>query len=171
MNDFVPGETEDAQAGLLAQLRDLIPTAFADGGILDRGSLLKALGLDDNDETPAFTFSWSSIEMARTEARTATTATLVPDEATSLDWDTARDVLIEGDNLQVLKLLKRDMRGRSSSSTSTRLTTPATRSHTTTTSPCPKASTCERLVRWMTGAMRCRASLKPMVVSMTRDSR
>lgn len=111
MNDFVPGETEDAQAALLAQLRDLIPTAFADGGVLDRGSLLDALGLDDDNATPAFTFSWPSIEMARTEARAATTATLVPDKPASLDWDTARDVLIEGDNLQVLKLLKKGYAG------------------------------------------------------------
>jgi len=111
MAEFVPGETEDAQAALLAQLRDLVPTAFADGGVLDRASLLAALGLEDDDKAPAFTFSWPSIEMARTEARAATTATLVPDEAASVDWDTARDVLIEGDNLQVLKLLKKGYAG------------------------------------------------------------
>lgn len=111
MTEFVPGETEDAQAVLLAHLRDLVPTAFADGGVLDRAALLDALGLDDDDKTPAFTFSWPSIEMARTEARAATTATLAPDKVASVDWDTARDVLIEGDNLQVLKLLKKGYAG------------------------------------------------------------
>lgn len=111
MTEYVPGETEDAHAVLLAQLRDLVPTAFSDGGVLDRAALLDALGLDDDDEAPAFSFSWPSIEMARTEARAATTATLVPDETSSLDWETARDVLIEGDNLQVLKLLKKGYAG------------------------------------------------------------
>jgi adenine-specific DNA-methyltransferase len=30
----------------------------------------------------------------------------MPDHSASLDWDTARDILIEGENLQVLKILK-----------------------------------------------------------------
>jgi adenine-specific DNA-methyltransferase len=34
-----------------------------------------------------------------------TTATLVPDVEASLDWENATDVLVEGDNLQVLKVL------------------------------------------------------------------
>lgn len=40
------------------------------------------------------------------DARVSTTATLVPDEDASLCWFDARNVLIEGDNLQVLNLLK-----------------------------------------------------------------
>ncbi|MDR6613807.1 site-specific DNA-methyltransferase [Leifsonia sp. 1010] len=111
MTDFVPGETEDARAELLAHLRDLIPAAFADGGALDREALLDALGLSDDDSAPAFAFSWPSIEMARVEARAATTATLRPDVDASVEWDTARDVLVEGDNLQVLKLLKKGYAG------------------------------------------------------------
>ncbi len=48
----------------------------------------------------------TGIEQARRHARIPTTATLIPDEDASLHWPDARDVLIEGDNLQVLKLLK-----------------------------------------------------------------
>jgi adenine-specific DNA-methyltransferase len=106
MTDYVSGETDDPHARLLAQLKDLVPSAFADG-VLDRAALLDALDLNDEPASPAFTFSWPSIQLARSEARSATTATLVPDEAASLDWDSARDVLIEGDNLQVLKLLRK----------------------------------------------------------------
>src|SRR5699024_3724099 len=43
---------------------------------------------------------------ARDDAKSPTTATLVPDKEASLNWSAARDILIEGDNLQVLKLLK-----------------------------------------------------------------
>ncbi|WP_084157122.1 site-specific DNA-methyltransferase [Haematomicrobium sanguinis] len=104
MTPSVPDETADGQADLLAQLRDLVPSAFLDGE-LDRDALLGALGLD-GESKPAFSFSWPGIERARQDARVPTTATLVPDEDASLHWSDASDVLIEGDNLQVLKLLK-----------------------------------------------------------------
>lgn len=100
----VPGQTGDEAAALLAELRDLVPSAFLDGE-LDREALIDALGLADESKS-AFSFSWPGIERARTDARVPTTATLVPDEGASRNWSTARDVLVEGDNLQVLKLLK-----------------------------------------------------------------
>ncbi|MFK7424288.1 DNA methyltransferase [Micrococcus luteus] len=104
MTPSVPDETRNAHEELLAQLRDLVPSAFLDGE-LDRNALLGALGLD-GEVKPAFSFTWPGIERARQDARVPTTATLVPDEDASLRWPDARDVLIEGDNLQVLKLLK-----------------------------------------------------------------
>lgn len=104
MTPSVPDETRVAHEELLAQLRDLVPSAFLDGE-LDRNALLGALGLD-GEVKPAFSFTWPGIERARQDARVPTTATLVPDEDASLRWPDARDVLIEGDNLQVLKLLK-----------------------------------------------------------------
>jgi len=110
MTDYVPGETADPSDELTAALRDLIPSAFT-GGALDRAALLDALGLLDEEPAPAFSFSWPSIGLARSEARAATTATLVPDSDASPDWDGARDVLIEGDNLQVLKILKNGYKG------------------------------------------------------------
>lgn len=100
----VPNETRDTHGELLIQLRDLVPIAFLDGE-LDRDALLGAPGLDDSAK-PSFSFSWPGIERARQDARVPTTATLVPDEDASLYWSDARDVLIEGDNLQALKLLK-----------------------------------------------------------------
>jgi adenine-specific DNA-methyltransferase len=104
MTSLVPGQTSDYRDELLAQLRELVPSAFSDGE-LDRDSLLAALGLGEETE-PAFAFTWPGIERARKDTRAATTATLVPDEDASRNWESARDVLIEGDNLQVLKLLK-----------------------------------------------------------------
>lgn len=100
----VSGATPDAQQELLENLANLVPSAFPDG-VLDTGRLLAALGEIDQSDA-SFTFSWPGIEDARTTARAATTATLVPDPDSSLNWDTAKDILIEGDNLQVLKLLK-----------------------------------------------------------------
>lgn len=97
-------ETSDGKAELLSRLRDLVPSAFLDGE-LDKNALLDALGLDDKSAS-AFAFTWPGIEIAREHARIPTTATLAPDVAASINWTSAKDVLIEGDNLQVLKLLK-----------------------------------------------------------------
>lgn len=105
----VPAGTSDGHTELLKQLRELLPAAFPDGE-LDRAALLGALGLDDGAE-PAFAFSWPGIEQARQDARAPTTATLIPDMQASVHWDDTRDVLIEGDNLQVLKLLKNGYAG------------------------------------------------------------
>lgn len=104
MTSSVPGETPNGREELHAQLRDLVPSAFLDGE-LDRDALLDALDLGDSDSSP-FAFTWPGIEAARQNARAATSATLIPDDEASLGWPDARDVLIEGDNLQVLKILK-----------------------------------------------------------------
>ena len=61
----VPATTEDAKATLLAQLRELLPSAFLDGE-LDKPALLAALDLDDTS-LPAFAFTWPGIEQARQE--------------------------------------------------------------------------------------------------------
>lgn len=105
----VPVTTADEHEALLNKLRDLIPEAFRDGE-LDATSLLQVLDAGPALK-PAFAFSWPGIERARADARSATTATLVPDVEASLHWKDARDTLIEGDNLQVLKLLKNGYAG------------------------------------------------------------
>lgn len=104
MISSVPSETPDLRAELLDQLRDLVPSAFLDGE-LNKEALLDAFELSE-DTQPPFSFTWPGIEKARSDAKSPTTATLAFDEDASLNGENARDVLIEGDNLQVLKLLK-----------------------------------------------------------------
>ncbi|MDK7181505.1 site-specific DNA-methyltransferase [Corynebacterium riegelii] len=45
-------------------------------------------------------------------AQTPTSATLVPDFENSKDWDTTKNVFIEGDNLEVLKILQKHYHGK-----------------------------------------------------------
>jgi adenine-specific DNA-methyltransferase len=103
-NAEVPPATRDSRSLLLEQLRDLIPGAFPDG-VLDSALLLAAVS-DTGGQPSGFTFTWPGLEGARDAARSATTATLVPDIKASVNWHQARDALVQGDNLQVLKLLK-----------------------------------------------------------------
>lgn len=102
--DPVEDETADARADLLGRLRGLLPAAFPDGQ-LDAGALYAALELARPDK-PSFSFSWPGIDRARLDAGMPTAATLIPDVDASVNWDITRDILIEGDNLQVLKILK-----------------------------------------------------------------
>lgn len=53
-----------------------------------------------------FTFEWSGKIRAIAEAQKRSTGTLRPCPEESLDWDTTENLYIEGDNLEVLKLLQ-----------------------------------------------------------------
>ncbi len=104
----VPNNTENGHEKLLAQLRDLIQGVFPVGE-LDQGLLLTKLGLGETSQ--AFTFAWPGMSQARIEMQAPTTATLIPDLNESVNWNESGNVLIEGDNLQVLKLLKNGYAG------------------------------------------------------------
>lgn len=65
--------------------------------------------IDEGQERYAFT--WPGKADAIRQAQTSTTATLRPDEASSVNWDTTENLYIEGDNLEVLKLLQRGYHG------------------------------------------------------------
>ena len=66
--------------------------------------------VDEGQERYAFT--WPGKADAIRQAQTTTTATLRPDEDASVNWDTTENLYIEGDNLEVLKLLQRGYHGK-----------------------------------------------------------
>lgn len=59
-----------------------------------------------------YQFTWVGKNAARAEAAAPTTKTLRPVVEDSVDWDTTKNVYIEGDNLEVLKLLQRSYMGK-----------------------------------------------------------
>lgn len=83
-----------------------------------------------------YQFTWPGKREAKRLAREPIAKTLRPVKERSKDWDTTRNLYIEGDNLDALNCA-RTTPAKSSSSTSIRPTTPATISSTTTTSPKP----------------------------------
>lgn len=101
-----PSSTPNFQSELAAQLAELIPEAIADGKI-DTTKLQELLSVDAADPTERFGLFWPGKKRALRAAQEPTTATLRPDFENSKDWDTTKNVFIEGDNLEVLKILQK----------------------------------------------------------------
>ena len=104
--DEVPGASPNFRTELAARLAELAPEAMADGR-LDVEKLRELLAEDAADASERFGLFWPGKKRALRAAQAPTTATLKPDQANSKEWDTTQNVFIEGDNLEVLKLLQR----------------------------------------------------------------
>ena len=92
-------------------LHDLFPDIFTEGKV-DCSKLKAAVG-ELADETPErYTFSWAGKKDAIRLLQTPTRATLVPARDESVNFDETQNLFIEGDNLEVLKLLYKPYFGR-----------------------------------------------------------
>ena len=101
-----PAATPNFRTELAAQLADLIPEVIADGKV-DVEKLKELLDGDAADSSERFGLFWPGKKRALRAAQEPTTATLKPDFENSKDWDTTQNVFIEGDNLEVLKILQK----------------------------------------------------------------
>ena len=120
MQRIEPGAPEsqsaDSTAGNLAQLKALFPELVAEGphGPAVNLDVLKTLvgdaTLTDADEK--YGLNWHGKRAARQLALTPSTGTLRPCPDESVDWDTTTNLMIEGDNLEVLKLLQKSYAGK-----------------------------------------------------------
>jgi adenine-specific DNA-methyltransferase len=95
----------------LEALRTLMPQVFTEGRI-DPEKLQAALGDLADDRPERYTFSWAGKRDAIRLLQVPSRATLLPARDESLDFDTTQNIFIEGDNLEVLKLLYKPYFGR-----------------------------------------------------------
>lgn len=103
--DRLPLTSSDPVSDRLARLRDLFPEASSDGKVdLEK---LRAL-LDGSVAAGAerYGLSWAGKSDALKAIQKLTTATLLPAPSESVNWDTTGNAIIEGDNLEVLKVLQ-----------------------------------------------------------------
>lgn len=105
------GKTPDLAAENIEQLRQIFPDVFEEGKI-DFDKLKQALGEYVDDEKERYNFTWNGKGKALRLAQTPTTGTLRPCEAESKNWDDTQNLYIEGDNLEVLKLLQKSYHGK-----------------------------------------------------------
>ena len=92
-------------------LRELFPEAVAEGRV-DWDKLRAALGEAVEGSAERYSFSWAGKRDAIRLVQMPSRATLNPAQDESVDWDTTRNAFIEGDNLEVLKLLLKAYYGR-----------------------------------------------------------
>lgn len=98
----------------LAALRAIVPEAFGEAGI-DFEKLKLALGGSVDEDAGAkerYGLSWSGKAQSARQLMLPSRATLVPDVKKSVNFDATRHVFIEGENLEVLKLLRKAYAGR-----------------------------------------------------------
>ena len=94
----------------LVQLKALFPDAFADGEI-DFDALRQLLG-NPVDGEEKYGLNWHGKRQARQLALAPSTGTLRPFPEESTDWDDTQNVVIEGANLEVLKILHKSYSGK-----------------------------------------------------------
>ena len=107
----VASQSPDLRKELRARLRDLVPEAFAEGK-LDTAKLRALLGENGDAGPERYSFSWAGKRDAIAMLQVPTRATLAPDRDNSVNFDGASHVFIEGENLEVLKVLYRSYFGR-----------------------------------------------------------
>ena len=106
----------DPVAENVERLKALFPDLVTEGpdGAVVNVDVLKALVGDrtvtDRDEK--YGLNWHGKRRARQLALTPSTGTLRPCPEDSVDWDTTQNLMIEGDNLEVLKLLQKSYAGK-----------------------------------------------------------
>ena len=106
-----PGYTPELKTELGLQIGSLAPEAYLDGK-LDFEKLKELLGEDVSEDRERFGLFWPGKKRALRAAQESTSATLKPDVENSINWDSTENVFIEGDNLEVLKILQKHYHGK-----------------------------------------------------------
>jgi adenine-specific DNA-methyltransferase len=109
-------QSADIKAENIAQLKALFPELLTEGinGVAINVDVLKQLVGDatSTDADEKYGLNWHGKRRARQIALTPSTGTLRPCPEESVDWDATQNLMIEGDNLEVLKLLQKSYAGK-----------------------------------------------------------
>ena len=103
--DKMDGMTMDIEQENVEKLKEVFPEVFM-GGKVDFDKLQGLLGNYIADDKEKYSFSWKGKADSLRLAQKRSTGTLRPCKEESKDWDTTGNLYIEGDNLEVLKLLQ-----------------------------------------------------------------
>lgn len=92
----------------LEKLKDLFPDAWFEGKV-DFSVLRQILGDRVEGDDEKYGLHWHGKRQARQLALSPSTGTLRPCPEESVDWEETGNLIIEGDNLEVLKLLQKSL--------------------------------------------------------------
>lgn len=115
MEKITAQDPEAASADIMAenveQLKALFPEVVVEGKI-DIEVLKQLLGERVEEREEKYGLNWHGKRKARQMALSPSTGTLRPCPEDSVDWATSKNLMIEGDNLEVLKLLQKSYAGK-----------------------------------------------------------
>jgi adenine-specific DNA-methyltransferase len=104
--DDPEAKSADVVAANLEKLKALFPEAVSEDGV-NVDVLNQVIGKTVTDAEEKYGLNWHGKRKARQLALTPSTGTLRPCPEESVDWETTHNLFIEGDNLEVLKLLQK----------------------------------------------------------------
>jgi adenine-specific DNA-methyltransferase len=102
----LPLTTSDPTRDVVECLRETAPHLFSEGRI-DFDKLKEILGGQVEQGAERYGLSWAGKSEAFRNVQSPSVATLLPMPDESVDWDLTENLIIEGDNLEVLKLLQK----------------------------------------------------------------
>jgi adenine-specific DNA-methyltransferase len=115
MKKLTAGDPATQSADILAdnieQLKTQFPDAFTEGKI-NFDVLKQLLGGAVDEREEKYGLNWHGKRGARQLALTPSSGTLRPCQEDSVNWDTTQNLMIEGDNLEVLKLMQKSYAGK-----------------------------------------------------------
>ncbi len=100
------GKTPDIAEENIQKLKQIFPDVFTEDKV-DFEKLQQVLGEYVEDSNERYNFTWNGKGRALRLSQTPSLGTLRPCKEESKDWDTTQNLYIEGDNLEVLKLLQK----------------------------------------------------------------
>ena len=100
-------QSEDILDARRQELLRIFPEAHTESGGINFDALRSSLGDAVNVGPEGFGMSWPGKAECSRVAQRQSVATLLPVEDASIDWSSTKNVLIEGDNLEVLKVLQK----------------------------------------------------------------
>lgn len=104
--DRMDGSSANPQKELAELLKKQVPQIFAEGKV-NPDKLKAALGEDLDTNNERYGLTWAGKNECFRHIQETTTATLKPIRNESVDFDKTENIFIEGDNLEILKILQK----------------------------------------------------------------
>jgi len=112
MDNKLSGESTDLTKKNLERLKELFPEVLTDGDKIDFDQLKTVLGEAVEDNSERYQFTWHGKKQTILGAQKPSKGTLRPDPEKSKSFNSTENLYIEGDNLEVLKLLQKSYNGK-----------------------------------------------------------
>lgn len=103
---MLDGKSYDIVSENISKLKEIFPEIITEDKI-DFDKLKNVLGDEIDDSHEKYNFTWPGKIQAIKESQKQSNGTLRPCKDESKNWDTTQNLYIEGDNLEVLKLLQK----------------------------------------------------------------